>query len=256
MEDAIIIDQFLYSNNFLCIFFILGFGGIKILTAGYRNYDPLPDYTGIVIPEKPKLKIVERQPNLLKVRRQPKNLRDIRGPSTEATEFTEGKFGILAMGGGYLRWVHFEVMRLSINRHMNSKTMFALWRVPAPYKPITRKGLGHRMGGGKGAIDHYVSAVKAGRLIVEIGGQCEYTEVKYFLTQVAKKLPFEAQAVSKETLQEMRDREEERRCNNQNPWTFERIITVNMLGIRKYLSPYDLQYKGRYWGKFFLPDRV
>uniref|UniRef100_A0A8C6V7I7 Large ribosomal subunit protein uL16m n=1 Tax=Naja naja TaxID=35670 RepID=A0A8C6V7I7_NAJNA len=166
-----------------------GFGGIKILTAGYRKYDPLPDYTGIVIPEKPKLKIVERQPNLLKVRRQPKNLRDIRGPSTEATEFTEGKFGILAMGGGYLRWVHFEVMRLSINRHMNSKTMFALWRVPPPYKPVTRKGLGHRMGGGKGAIDHYVSAVKAGRLIVEIGGQCEYTEVKYFLTQVAKKLP-------------------------------------------------------------------
>ncbi|XP_007445493.3 39S ribosomal protein L16, mitochondrial-like [Python bivittatus] len=160
------------------------------------------------------------------------------------------------MSGGYLRWTHFEMMRLSINRHMNSKTMFAVWRVPAPYKPITRKGLGHRMGGGKGAIDHYVSAVKTGRLIVEIGGHCEFAEVKHFLTQVAKKLPFQAQAVSKQTLQEMRDREEERQRNNQNPWTFERIVTANMLGIRKYLSPYDLQYKGRYWGRFYLPDRV
>uniref|UniRef100_A0A6B2FDV6 Large ribosomal subunit protein uL16m n=2 Tax=Bothriechis TaxID=44726 RepID=A0A6B2FDV6_BOTNI len=233
-----------------------GFGGIKILTAGYRKYDPLPDYTGIIIPEKPKLKMVERGPNLIRVRREPRNLRDIRGPSTEATEFTEGKFGIVAMDGGYLRWIHFEVMRLSINRHMNPKTMFAVWRVPAPYKPITRKGLGHRMGGGKGAIDHYVTAVKSGRLIVEIGGHCEYVEVKHFLTQVSKKLPFKAHAVSKETLQEMRDREEERRHNNQNPWTFERIITSNMLGIRKYLSPNDLMYKGRYWGKFYLPDRV
>lgn len=161
-----------------------------------------------------------------------------------------------AMGGGYLRWGHFEMMRLTINRHLNPRTMFAVWRVPAPYKPITRKGLGQRMGGGKGAIDHYVTAVKTGRLIVEVGGHCEFGEVERFLTQVAKKLPFPAKAVSRESLQEMQQREEERKLNNQNPWTFERIVSANMLGIRKFVSPYDLQLKGQYWGKFFLPDRV
>lgn len=160
------------------------------------------------------------------------------------------------MGGGYLRWGHFEMLRMIVNRHINPRTMFAVWRVPAPYKPITRKGLGQRMGGGKGAIDHYVTAVKAGRLIVEVGGYVEFGEVEHFLTQAAKKLPFPAVAVSRESLQGMRDKEEERRRNNQNPWTFERIITSNMLGMRKFLSPYDLQLKGRYWGKFFLPDRV
>lgn len=33
------------------------------------------------------------------------------------------------------------------------------------------------MGGGKGAIDHYVTPVKAGRVIIEVGGHCEFFEV-------------------------------------------------------------------------------
>jgi len=33
------------------------------------------------------------------------------------------------------------------------------------------------MGGGKGAIDHYVTPIKAGRVIIEVGGDCEYFEV-------------------------------------------------------------------------------
>lgn len=49
----------------------------------------------VSIPEKPKLRFVERAPLVPKVRREPKNLRDIRGPSTDATEFTEGNFAIL-----------------------------------------------------------------------------------------------------------------------------------------------------------------
>lgn len=49
----------------------------------------------VSIPEKPKLRFVERVPLVPKVRREPKNLSDIRGPSTEATEFTEGNFAIL-----------------------------------------------------------------------------------------------------------------------------------------------------------------
>lgn len=148
------------------------------------------------------------------------------------------------------------MMRLTINRSMDPKNMFALWRVPAPFKPITRKGMGQRMGGGKGAIDHYVTPVRAGRLIVEMGGRCEFKEVQGFLDQVAHKLPFPAKAVSRETLEKMRKDQEERERNNQNPWTFERIATANMLGIRKVLSPYDLTQKGRYWGKFYLPERV
>jgi len=33
------------------------------------------------------------------------------------------------------------------------------------------------MGGGKGSIDHYVTPIKAGRVIIEIAGHCEFFEV-------------------------------------------------------------------------------
>ncbi|KFQ69334.1 hypothetical protein N335_05954, partial [Phaethon lepturus] len=219
-----------------------GPGGVTVPRAGLKKYMLPPDYSGITFPERTKLKFMDKVPAVPKVRREPRRLRDIRGPSQEATDFTQGQYGILALGGGYLHWGHFEMIRLTIGRNMDPKTMFAIWRVPAPSKPVTRKSLGHRMGGGKGPIDHYVTAVKSGRLVVEVGGHCEFEEVKPFLTQVARKLPFPAE-------------EEEKRLNNQNPWTFERIVTANMLGMRKYLSPYDLRLQGRYWGKFFLKHR-
>ncbi len=85
-----------------------------------------------------------------------------------------------------------EMMRLTINRRMDPSRTFAVWRIKAPYKPITRKGLGQRMGGGKGAIDHYVTPVKCGRLVVEVGGRVELGEVEAVLREVAKKLPFPA----------------------------------------------------------------
>ncbi|XP_013887632.1 large ribosomal subunit protein uL16m [Austrofundulus limnaeus] len=229
---------------------------LKVLTAGIKISSVPPDFTGVVLPEKPKLKIMNKVPNLIKAKKEPKKLRDIQGPTKTGTSFTTGLYGILAMGGGYLHWGHFEMIRLTINRNIDEKTMFALWRVSAPYKPITRKSLGHRMGGGKGPIDRYVTPVKCGRLIVEVGGRVELGEVEHFLTQVAKKLPFPAQVVSKESLAEMQREQQEREQNNQNPWTYKRIVQGNMLGIRNLVSPKDLHFQGRYTGKFFYPERV
>jgi large subunit ribosomal protein L16 len=48
------------------------------------------------------------------------------------------------------------------------------------------------MGGGKGAIDHYVVPIKAGRVIVELGGKCEFEQAFIFLKEVAHILPFKA----------------------------------------------------------------
>jgi Ribosomal protein L16/L10E len=41
------------------------------------------------------------------------------------------------------------------------------------------QGQGQRMGGGKGPIDHYVTPVKARRVILEMGGKCEFIEVSH-----------------------------------------------------------------------------
>lgn len=73
---------------------------------------------------------------------------------------------VQALGGGRLRFGHFEMIRLTIGRKMDTSRMFAIWRLDAPWQPVTRKGLGQRMGGGKGAIDHYVTPIKAGQFYI------------------------------------------------------------------------------------------
>lgn len=228
----------------------------RVLSAGLKTYDLPPDYSDVVFPEKPKLKFLNKVPNLKKAKKEMKKLRDIQGPTKSANTFTNGQYGIVAMGGGYLKWGHMEMMRLTLNRRLDPRTTFAHWRINAPYKPVTRKGLGQRMGGGKGAIDFYVTPVKCGRLIVEVGGHIEIGEVEPVLTEVTKKLPFPAKVVSRESLTVMQQEQEERVANNQNPWTFEKIARSNMLGIRKFISPFDLKNHGRYAGKFFDPNRV
>ncbi|XP_061597642.1 39S ribosomal protein L16, mitochondrial [Cololabis saira] len=231
-------------------------GHLKILTAAMKTFDIPPDYSGVVLPAKPKLKYMNKVPNLKKAKKEAKKLRDIQGPAKTANAFMTGQYAIVAMGGGYLHWGHLEMIRLTINRKLDSRTTYTRWRVNAPYKPITRKGLGQRMGGGKGAIDHYVTPVRSGRFIVEVGGKVELGEVEHVLIEVAKKLPFPAKVMSRESLAAFQKMQSDMEQNNQNPWTFKQIAQGNMLGIRKVLSPSDLHNHGRYTGKFWLQGRV
>lgn len=78
-----------------------------------------------------------------------------------------------------MKYEHYEMARLQVARRLDQKRMFAIWRIEPPWQPVTKKGQGQRMGGGKGAIDHYVTPIKAGRIILEVGGKCEYAEVLY-----------------------------------------------------------------------------
>ncbi|XP_068429883.1 large ribosomal subunit protein uL16m [Clinocottus analis] len=229
---------------------------LKVLTAGLKTLDIPPDYSDVVLPEKSKLKFLNKVPNFKKAKKEMKKLRDIQGPAKAANTFTTGQYAIVAMGGGYLHWGHIEMIRLTINRKMDPQTTFACWRINGPYKPITRKGLGQRMGGGKGAIDHYVTPVRYGRLIVEVGGKVELGQVQHILIEVAKKLPFPAKVMSRESLAALQKKHADMEQNNQNPWTFKQIAHGNMLGIRKVLSPSDLYNHGRFTGKFHLPWRV
>lgn len=64
---------------------------------------------------------------------------------------------------------HFDTVRLTINPKLDTRRMFAEWRVEAPWKPWTRKAVGFRHGGGKGPIDRYVTPIRANRIILELG---------------------------------------------------------------------------------------
>lgn len=131
------------------------------------------------------------------------------------------------------------MIRLTVNRGIDDSRMFGVWRVDPPWKPITKKGQGHRMGGGKGAIDHYVTPVKAGRIIIEIGGHCDFEEVEKILTTIKKKMPMKCKVISQIILDEMAEEEDYIMKNNMNPFTVEWAVKNNLHGIRKYLSFYD-----------------
>ncbi|ESO08428.1 hypothetical protein HELRODRAFT_74919, partial [Helobdella robusta] len=203
----------------------------------------------IEFPEKRKLKFVEKTPHPLfgiKIRKMPKQLIDIRGPEDTLTYLLHKQYGIRALQGGQLRFGHFEMMRSGINRKMNESRCFALWRIDNPWKPITKKGQGHRMGGGKGNIDHYVTPVKAGRIILEFGGKIGFEEAYPILKRVAAKLPFKADVVSQEILEKEKLGAEALRENNLNPFSFEYCLKNNIMGCKQWASPYDFLWFGKY----------
>lgn len=210
-------------------------------SAGMKQFLPPPDYSHVEIPEKPKLSFIEKvpiYPNGVRAPKMKRRLGLIRGPETLLTEFIYKQYGIVALCGGRLNYGHFNMIRTTINK-FDAKKMFAVWRVDPPWQPLTRKGQGKRMGGGKGAIDHYVTPVKAGRVIIEIGGKIEFEEALPYLKEVAQKLPFKAKATSYDLMIQERQKEKELEALNINPYTAEYVIKNNLGGCHKWLSKYD-----------------
>ncbi|KAK0175255.1 hypothetical protein PV327_009018 [Microctonus hyperodae] len=216
--------------------------------AGLQTFKP-PQKLEIERPEKPKLNIqpkVPQYPASMRPFKMQKKIRLMRGPEQVHTEFIHKQYGIVAKIGGRMKHEHFEVIRMTLLRRCDFNKMFAIWRVDAPWQPATKKSLGQRMGGGKGAIDHYFTPLKAGRVIVEVGGDIEYFEVKKILQNLANKMPFKAQAYCYDEL--IKEREDKKRMeeSNQNPWTWKYIIQNNLGGCHKWISPYDQRWYNEY----------
>lgn len=129
--------------------------------------------TDVEFPERAKLqflpKVPQYPPNLRPPKMQ-KKLRFMRGPEQIHNSFLHKQYGIVAIGGGRLRFGHLEMIRLTLGRKIDTDRMFAIWRIDPPWQPVTSKGQGQRMGKGKGSIDHYVTPVKEGRVIIEVAG--------------------------------------------------------------------------------------
>ncbi|XP_017492926.1 PREDICTED: 39S ribosomal protein L16, mitochondrial isoform X3 [Rhagoletis zephyria] len=222
------------------------FSGFVFRTAGLKNFAPQKKYDYVEKIERPKLRVMERAPQYppnLRPPKMQKKLKNMRGPEMVHNEFVHKQCGIIAESGGRLRWGHFEMLRLTIGRKMDVNRMFASWRVPPPWQPITKKGQGQRMGGGKGAIDHYVTPVKKGRVILEIAGKCEFAEVQPFLELVAQQLPFKARVASQEMLNSSKIDNHETLQGRY----LKHIIQNNLSGCHKWLSPVDHKWFATNW---------
>ena len=179
-------------------------------------------------------------------RKASRKLADIRGPELVNNHLLHGQFGIMAVTGVHLKFNHINLIRTVINKHMDKRKMFAVWRIEAPWKPVTRKAQGKRMGGGKASIHHYVTPIRAGSVIVELGGQIELDDCYYFLNSIVKRLPCDSFVVSKEIIENWRKEEIEAEQSNINPINYERVVRMNLAGCHKWISPYDHRWFGKY----------
>lgn len=219
--------------------------------AGLKNVKLPPNYDHIKLPDKPRLPFVEKVPQFGtgsgKPLRTHKHLNLISGAEEVHNALIHKQYGIVATGGGRLNFRHFENIRMNIVKTMDIKKMFAIWRVDPPWLPVSKKGIGQRMGGGKGAINYYVTPVKRGRIILEIGGHCEFEEAYPILKSICHRLPFDAIPCSQQTLEDMKKEEEREKTENLNPYTFEYMVKNNMANVRRWASPrVDYKYFGKY----------
>jgi len=71
-----------------------------------------------------------------------------------------------------------------------------IWIRVFPDKPVTKKGAETPMGGGKGSVDHFVTPIKAGRILFEMDGVPENT-AREAMRRASHKLPVKTKFVMK-----------------------------------------------------------
>ncbi|GAI28359.1 unnamed protein product, partial [marine sediment metagenome] len=74
-----------------------------------------------------------------------------------------------------------------------------IWVRIFPDKPVTFKGVETAMGKGKGAVDHFVSVVKPGRILFEMDGVPEDT-AREAMRLASHKLPIKTKFIVKESI--------------------------------------------------------
>ncbi|MCX8034733.1 MAG: 50S ribosomal protein L16 [Candidatus Dojkabacteria bacterium] len=96
------------------------------------------------------------------------HLRKLKGNSTSGVNIEYGDMALVALENEYVTPNQLEAVRRVIAN--TTKRTAKVWIRVFPDQPITAKGAGTRMGSGKGPVKAYVAPVKAGRVLIEIGG--------------------------------------------------------------------------------------
>ena len=120
------------------------------------------------------------------------------GKATRGNKICYGEYGIVATEPAWIKSNQIEAARVAMTRYI--KRGGKVWIKIFPDKPVTAKGLGVRMGKGKGATDYWVAVVKPGRVMFEIAGVPEEV-AREALRLATHKLPVKCKIVSKADLE-------------------------------------------------------
>ncbi|MCS7253067.1 MAG: 50S ribosomal protein L16 [Armatimonadota bacterium] len=120
-----------------------------------------------------------------------------KGMATRTNRIVSGEFAIQALEPGWVTARQIEAARVAIANYVRREAR--IWIRIFPYKPVTKKPLESRMGGGKGDPEEYVAVVKRGTILFEIAGVSSDVAVEA-LRRASHKLPIKTRIVSKEVL--------------------------------------------------------
>jgi len=107
-------------------------------------------------------------PKKVKHRKWHKGRRRFKGVENRGTKLTFGSYGLKSLGRAWLTARQIEAARRAMTRYVARGGK--IWIRIFPDKPVTKKGAETPMGGGKGAVDHYVVPIKPGRILFEMDG--------------------------------------------------------------------------------------
>ncbi len=118
----------------------------------------------------------------------------MKGRATRGNKVSFGEYGLQALEPFWLTSRQIEAARRAVVHFVQRGGK--LWIRIFPDKPVTAKAAETRMGGGKGAVSHWVAVVKPGHVLIEIGGVTE-TAAREALRLAGNKLPIRTQFVSR-----------------------------------------------------------
>ena len=101
-----------------------------------------------------------------------------RGIAGRGADVSFGDFGMQATECGRMTARQIEAARMAITRHV--KRAGKLWIRVYPHRPVTKKPLEVRMGGGKGGVEEWAAVVLPGRVMYELQGVDEKTAREAF----------------------------------------------------------------------------
>lgn len=117
-----------------------------------------------------------------------------RGTESRGTDLAYGSFGLKTEGACWLTARQIEAARRAITHHIQRGGK--VWIRVFPDKPVTKKPPEMTLGGGKGAVDHYVFPVRPGRILFEMDGVAADV-AREALRLAAHKLPVKTRFVKK-----------------------------------------------------------
>ena len=131
-------------------------------------------------------------PSRVKFRKQQRGW--LGGIATRGSELSFGDFGLKAIDRGWLTAIQIEAARVALARTVNRGGK--IWLRVFPDKPYSKKPAETRMGKGKGAPEYYVSVVKPGKILFEMGGVPE-SLAKAAMRLCAHKIPIRTKFVKR-----------------------------------------------------------